>query len=270
MISKKTDKGQIKGNIFLVTDNQPSFASAQIELLQAIEKCGSITQAAKHIGISYKTAWDRIDTMNNMSRKPLVNRSPGGPQGGGTVLTALGHRIIQGFNSLQDEHQKFIEHLGDKLHSLNDIANFIRSENMKTSARNQFRGTITRITPGAVNVEVELDIGTEQRLVAIITQDSMDRLQLQEGAETVALIKASSVIISTDTGIISSARNKLIGHISRLVKGAVNTDVTLDIGGDKSVSAIITNTSAIELKLLDGLPACALFKAPSVILLNNE
>jgi molybdate transport system regulatory protein len=205
-----------------------------------------------------------------MSPIPLVSRSAGGAQGGGTALTELGQRIIEGFQSLQDEHQQFIERLGNKLHSLSDIANFVRSENMRTSARNQFHGIITRITPGAVNAEVELDIGAGQPLIAIITQESVERLRLKKKGKTVALIKASSVIVSTDTGVVTSARNKLIGKISRLVPGAVNTDVTLDIGGGKSVCAIITNTSAIDLNLQEGDAACALFKAPSVILLKDD
>jgi molybdate transport system regulatory protein len=270
MATSKPYEAQLKGDVFLLTDNQQSFASTQIELLKAVHECGSISKAAKQVGISYKTAWDRIDAMNNMSSKPLVTRSTGGAKGGGTRLTELGQRIIDGFQSLQAEHQQFINRLGQQLHTLNDIANFMRNESVKSSARNQFRGTITRITPGAVNTEVELDIGANQPLIAIITQDSVEQLGLETNSGAIALIKASSVILSTDTAIVTSARNKLVGKVSRLVPGAVNTDVTLDIGGEKSVCAIITNTSATELGLAEGNTACALFKAPSVILLKDE
>jgi len=265
---KGSTRGKLKGDIFLLTDSQRSFASTQIELLKAVSDCGSISQAAKQVGISYKTAWDRIDAMNNMSSQPLVIRSAGGAQGGGTALTKLGHRIIEGFQSLQNEHQTFLDQLGNKLHSLNDIANFVRSENMKTSARNQFRGTITRITTGAVNTEIQLDIGADQHLIAIITQDSVTNLGLKEHEEVIALINASSVIMSTDINIVTSARNKFIGKVLRVVQGAVNADITLDIGGGKSVCAIITNTSAADLGLKEGDMACVLFKAPSVMLLS--
>ncbi len=269
MTDKKTALSGLKGEVFLLTDQHKSFASAQIELLVAIEACGSISKAAKQVGISYKTAWDRIDAMNNMSSQPLVVRSTGGAQGGGTRLTELGHKVIAGFQALQEEHQHFIARLGDKLHSLNDVASFMRGERMKTSARNQFRGTVSHITLGAVNAEVELDIGTDQSIIAMITQESVEQLGLEEGSDVVALIKASSVILSTNTDIMTSARNKLIGTVSRLLPGAVNTDVTIDIGGGKSVSAMITNVSATELALEPGMTACALFKAPSVILLKD-
>ena len=269
MTDKKTALAGLKGEVFLLTEQHKPFASAQIELLAAIDTCGSISQAAKQVGISYKTAWDRIDAMNNMSAQPLVVRSTGGAQGGGTLLTELGHRVISGFQALQDEHQKFIERLGDKLHNLNDVASFMRSESVKTSARNQFRGTVSNIALGAVNTEVELDIGTNQSIIAMITQESVEQLGLEKNSDVVALIKASSVILSTNTKVVTSARNKLVGTISRLLPGAVNTDVTLDIGGGKSVSAVITNISAIELELEVGQAACALFKAPSVILLKD-
>ncbi len=270
MATRKSNQGRLKGDVFLLTGNQQSFASIQVELLKSIHDCGSISKAAKQLGISYKTAWDRIDAMNNMSNQPLVTRSAGGAHGGGTAVTKLGRRIIEGFESLQDEHEKFIERLGSKLHSLHDIADFMRNESMTTSARNQFRGTVTRITPGAVNAEIEIDIGTDQRLVAVITQDSVERLGLQENSDVIALIKASSVILSMDTRIVTSARNKFVGKVSRIVPGAVNTDVTLDVGGNKSVCAIITNISATDLGLKEGELACALFKAPSVILLKSE
>ncbi|MFV0278352.1 MAG: TOBE domain-containing protein [Parahaliea sp.] len=269
MTKKTTGRSQLKGDVFLLNDGQYCLAAAQVDLLAAIDDCGSISSAAKQVGISYKTAWDRIDAMNNMSSRPLVVRAAGGAKGGGTVLTELGRGIVTGFQLLQREHQRFVDRLGRQLHSLTDIADFVKGEAMQSSARNQFRGHIVRIVPGAVNAEVALDIGADQPLIAIITQDSVERLQLVEGGEVVALIKASSVIISTDINILTSARNKLVGRVSRLIPGAVNTDITIDLGKGKSVAAIVTNTSARELGLELDQVACAIFKAPSVVLLKD-
>ena len=55
----KKHLGELKGDLFLVDEGNRSFTVQQIQLLQAIEQCGSITKAAKSVGISYKTAWDR-------------------------------------------------------------------------------------------------------------------------------------------------------------------------------------------------------------------
>lgn len=264
MANKKT---RLKGDVFLSTGSEQSFSASQIALLQAIDHCGSISKAAKEVGISYKTAWDRIDAMNNLSNTPLATRSAGGAHGGGTVLTAFGKQIVEGFLALQEEHTAFVEQLGHKLHSFKDVANFVRGGAMKTSARNQFRGEITAVTPGAVNGEVSIDIGAGQTLTSIITLESIQHLGLQIGTNTIALVKSSSIILSTDIAIVTSARNKLIGTISRAVPGAVNSEITLDLGEGKSVCATITNTSVAELGLQTGQKACALFKASSVILL---
>lgn len=264
MARKKT---QLKGDVFLSAGSEQSFAAAQIELLKAIDNCGSISKAANEVGISYKTAWDRIDAMNNLSSKPLVTRSAGGAQGGGTVLTDFGKQIVEGFAALQEEHSAFVKQLGHKLQSFNDVANFVKGGVMKTSARNQFRGKVVAVKPGAVNGEVEIDIGAGQKLTSIITLESIQHLGLKAGTDVIALIKSSSVILSADTKIITSARNKLIGTIARIVEGAVNSEITLELGAGKSVCATVTNASVETLDLQTDQKACALVKASSVILL---
>ena len=138
---------------------------------------------------------------------------------------------------------------------------------MATSTPNQFLGIIKQLNAGAVNSEVVLDIGANQSIVAIVTQESVTNLSLAIGHECIALIKASSVILSGDTNVVTSARNKLVGVISQIEIGAVNSNITLDIGGGQQVSAMVTNTSTNELGLAVGNHACALFKAPSVILM---
>ncbi|MGB3621877.1 MAG: winged helix-turn-helix domain-containing protein, partial [Ketobacter sp.] len=116
---------KLHGTLLLLNEEQQSFADAQILLLQAIHECGSISKAAKQIGISYKTAWDRIDAMNNMSGQPLVVRSVGGAQGGGTALTSLGKQTVAGFIAVQAELDAFIQRIGAQLHSIEDLANFV-------------------------------------------------------------------------------------------------------------------------------------------------
>ncbi|MBM6551877.1 TOBE domain-containing protein [Marinomonas ostreistagni] len=267
-MSHPEQNGQLAGDIFLLTGNKTSFAAHQVELLSAIQQCGSISKAAKAVGISYKTAWDRIDAMNNMSPEPLVLRASGGAKGGGTQLTELGQRIIAGFQSLLEEHQQFIDQLGARLHSLQDIASFVSREGLSSSARNQFRGTIKTIKAGAIHSEVTLDIGAESLLTAIVTQDSLQQLGLTDGADCIAIINDSDIVLSGDHKLASSARNQLKGRVSRVITGAVNSDITLDLGNNKALNAVITNASASELDIQEGQSMQALFKAPSVILMR--
>jgi len=66
----------------------------KIDLLEAIQRQGSISQAAREIKLSYRRAWDMVDTMNHCFKKPLVISSTGGKGGGGARLTPLGNRMI--------------------------------------------------------------------------------------------------------------------------------------------------------------------------------
>lgn len=267
---EQSQTGQLAGNVFLQTGPNGAFAAQQIELLRAVKQTGSISKAAKEVGISYKTAWDRIDAMNNLSAEPLVLRASGGVKGGGTQLTDLGERIIEGFQALVDEHAKFLARLGEQLHSLNDIADFVRSEQTLTSARNQFRGQIIDVQHGAVNTEVTLAIGAEQNLVAIISRDNAKQLALQRGDSAIAIVSESAVILSRDLTIATSARNRLIGSIARITGGAINSDIAIDLGQSKTLNAVITNSSLRQLGLQPDDQVAAIFKAPSVILMKAD
>lgn len=269
MARKKQGDGHpgLQGSLWLNSESQNAFAAEQVALLQAIDKTGSISAAAKDVGISYKTAWDRVDAINNMSAKPLVDRAAGGAQGGGTSLTPYGQEIVKGFQALQQEHSEFLQQLSRKIHSLPDVAGFMRSGTLKTSARNQFRGVISQVIPGTVNNEIRIRISAQQELVAIISDESCQALNLEPDTQVIALVEASAVMLSLSADIKVSARNKIRGRIARITTGAVNSDVVLDIGEGKSFSLIMTNGSVDELKLESGQDACAFFKSSSVILL---
>jgi molybdate transport system regulatory protein len=136
---------------------------------------------------------------------------------------------------------------------------------MKTSARNALPGTVTRVTPGAVNAEVALDIGDGREITAVITRRSVDELGLQPGREATALIKSSLVLLATGEPK-TSARNQIKGTVVQVEEGAVNCEVVLEIGPAKTLVATVTRESADELDLRAGEPATALIKASHVIL----
>ena len=69
---------------------------------------------------------------------------------------------------------------------------------MKLSARNLLKSKVSKITMGAVNAEVELELGDGQKIVSIITISSAKRLELEVGKEAYAMIKASSVMVAVD------------------------------------------------------------------------
>jgi molybdate transport system regulatory protein len=237
-------------------------SAQRIALLQAVAATGSITQAAKALGISYKAAWDAVDQMNNLSAAPLVARAAGGRGGGATALTAAGEALVERYLQIDALHRRFVAELAaggdlDALRMLHMNA---------TSARNQYLGSVTRLTRGAVNDEVELALPGGQTLVATITHESSEALCLAPGARAFALVQSSAVLLAAGDGELAvSARNRLRGRVERIVPGAVNAEVVLALDGGGSIAAIVTSDSVRALALAPGVRCTALFKASSVI-----
>ena len=253
-------------SLWLDRENEGFVGRGRIELLRRIGETGSISRAAKAMGMSYKHAWDAVDAMNNLSPQPLVQRRTGGRHGGGTELTEEGRRLITVYETAEREHRKFLARLREGIRDFDRFHTLIGALNMKVSARNNLRGVVASVKPGAVNAEVTLDVGGTP-LVAIVTNESVQSLGLAPRPEPYALIKASFVILATeDGGLKTSARNRLCGTVERVTDGAVNTEVVLALDGGARLTAIVTMESAKDLGITEGGRACALVKAPHVIL----
>lgn len=137
---------------------------------------------------------------------------------------------------------------------------------MKTSARNQFSGKIKSIKHGPVTSEITLVLENGAELVATVTEESCRELGLAKGGIATALIKAGNIIVATDLHPMKlSARNQLSGQITHVERGAVNSIVSVDIGG-LILTAGITMQSTETLDLHPGQSVTAIFKAGSVIL----
>ena len=239
----------------------------RIDLLEAVDRCGSISGAAREVGISYKTAWDAVDAMNNAAEKPFVLRSVGGVGGGGTMLTEEGKETVRLYRVLQGEHQRFIDRLEGRLGDVGRLYSLLRRVTMRVSARNVFLGKVKEVRKGAVSTEVILGMRGGETLCSVITNESAKVLGLAPGIEAYAFFKASAVILGKDLHNAKvSVRNLLCGTVSRVVHGPVNAEVSVSLQGGAVLTAIVTEESAKSLKLATGDHVCALVKASSVIL----
>ncbi|MGL4204820.1 MAG: TOBE domain-containing protein [Aeromonadaceae bacterium] len=138
---------------------------------------------------------------------------------------------------------------------------------MKVSARNLFEGTISALIHDSINTEVELTLRGGDKLTAIVTESSVHALNLSVGKTATALVKAPWVILLTGGSQSKfSARNQLSGKVQSLTKGAVNTEVAIELPSGNLVHAVITNDAVKVLQLSVGVPASALIKASNVIL----
>ena len=270
-------KKNLMGELKLCTEIAPALNDNRIRLLEAIGECGSLSQAAKHIQISYRSAWDALDEMNNLSEIPLVHRSVGGKNGGGTQLTSYGKQTVSLYRALQAEYAQALQNLQKDWLSQPkpedepqpDIAGFrrlLRRFSMRSSARNQFYGIVTGMKKGSVDFEVTLTVSPTLQIIAIVTKESAESLEITLDQELCALIKSPSITLMTDKAMKLSARNQLWGKIQTIHSGPVNSEVVICIDDAKSVCAVITTESAEEMKLEAGQDICAAFKASAVLL----
>ena len=97
-----------------------------------------------------------------------------------------------------------------------------------------------------------------------------ETLAITEGLEVIALVKAPQMIIATDLGGYRlSARNQLLGTVTKVIAGVVNSEIDITLNGGDLIAATMTNDSVDNLALQEGQSAIAIFKAGSVILAVN-
>jgi molybdate transport system regulatory protein len=94
----------------------------KIAILEAIAETGSISAAGRKLGMSYRRAWLLVDQMNQYFKEPVVHAATGGPQGGGTALTAMGLEVINLYRTIEQQAHTHSASL------LEALANKIRSD----------------------------------------------------------------------------------------------------------------------------------------------
>lgn len=243
----------------------------RVRLLEAIERSGSISQAAKEVPLSYKAAWDAVDAMNNLAEQPLVERVVGGRHGGGSILTDYGRRVVALYRAMEAEYQLALDRVSARLAAREEadpqaLRRLLRSVGVTTSARNQFVGPVTFLRAGEVTYEVGVRFDGRHEIVAHISREGAEQMRLNIGRELHAWVNASSVILMTDAGVRLSARNQLWGEVLRIHEGPVAADVVLSLASGRTVSSLVTREALADLALREGSRACAVFKASSVML----
>ncbi|WP_269004272.1 winged helix-turn-helix domain-containing protein [Aquirufa ecclesiirivi] len=106
---KQDSDVQIKATLRVFNGEDKLFGPGKLELLQFIQETGSISQAAKKMGLSYKKAWEMVNSLNQLCKSPIVQAQTGGIKGGKTVLTPEGLELMEAFGVLQMNFQQFLE-----------------------------------------------------------------------------------------------------------------------------------------------------------------
>ncbi|XXG31925.1 MAG: TOBE domain-containing protein [Ferrovum myxofaciens] len=159
-----------------------------------------------------------------------------------------------------------MEDLATDREGFNHLQNIYKRFSMRTSARNQFSGKIKKISRGSVNAEIKISLDDHNEIVSVITAESVELMELEIGVEVYALIKAPSILLTTEASTQFSAENRLCGVISRIQAGEVNAAISLVLPNEKTVTSIVTLETIGKLELVVGTLAQAVFTSSTVIL----
>lgn len=229
----------------------------RVGLLEAVGREGSISGAARAVGLSYASAWRAILAMNALAGRPLIAALSGGRRGGGARLTSEGMRLVEAFRSLQVAMARAFGTL---------------------RARNGGRGRgggpadagrgpadqSAQCAAGGVNTRVGLGLSEGQTIFASLTCRSVKDLGLFPGRPAIAPIKAPLVGLVADRP--ASGVNRVPGTIRSLDPGGDAVEAILDIGGGASLCAVVPGATLAASGLGVGSRAVAVIDPSHVIL----
>lgn len=113
---KKGRKFSVNGSVWIECDGQRFFGPGPVELLDRIRATGSISQAAREMGMSYKKAWEIVNRLNANTKSPLVQTSPGGKNGGGSMISAEAMLLVKQYGELRAHFREFLSRERSKLY----------------------------------------------------------------------------------------------------------------------------------------------------------
>ena len=110
---KASPKRLIRGQVWVEAGGKAALTEAGADLLEQIEACGSLSEAARRLRFSYRRAWMLLDSMNRRWPEPLVITATGGQRGGGAVLTEFGRHVLHAYRDLQLQLEHLLDTAGD-------------------------------------------------------------------------------------------------------------------------------------------------------------
>lgn len=208
-------------------------ADKRIDILKQVARHGSISEAARSAGVSYKAAWQAIHTLTNLAGEPLVDSSVGGAGGGGARITAAGERLLHAAELMDQARRRVLA----RLNASDDLtASALAAP--RTSMRNHLRCTVLELVSEdgrdpMVRVLMALEGGG--RLASLITRESTELLALAPGLAVLALAKATAVQVDAGSAGGDDEGNQLPGRVLRISRGAQRDEVTLTLADEQQL-----------------------------------
>lgn len=232
-------------------------ADKRIDILRRIGEVGSISEAARGAKVSYKAAWQAIETLSNLAGQDLVAKVVGGSGGGGAQLTTAGRRLLRAADVLAKAQAALFARMGEERDDLG--ASVLVGLGLRTSIRNQILCRVRALehSGGAVSVELAQPDGTALR--SRITVESAELLGLGPGTPVLALCKATAVSVADELKP-GPGVNLLRGEIRRAPESADDREVSLRLQS----GAQLVGFSPAGVRLQVGQPAMATVEESAV------
>ena len=205
-------------------------ADKRMEILHLVGRHGSISQAARSAGVSYKAAWQAIHTLTNLAGEPLVDSSVGGAGGGGARLTPAGERLLAAAEQLDSARRRVLARVNG--------AESAALAGPRTSMRNHLRAVVERLeSDGARDplVRVVLSLPDGAGLAALLTRESAQLLGLRPELAVLALCKATAVRVHAAEAAAPMGGNRLPGRVLRVSRGVQRDEVVATLAGDQQL-----------------------------------
>ena len=193
----------------------------RIDILRRLQDAGSISEAARRAGVSYKAAWQAIDILSNLAGTPLVEKVVGGAGGGGAQLTKAGKELLKASKDLELAKSKLVK---------NAIGKTIEDRHppflgLRTTMRNQFPCTVSTIAKKGSSVRVALTSKGGTVFHSKITTASAELFELHMGQSVLVLCKATAVHVKKSSS--EKDKNVVHGIVVRKSRGSANGEVNL-------------------------------------------
>ncbi len=231
----------------------------RVDILRRIGQVGSISEAARGAGVSYKAAWQAIDTLSNLAGVALLEKLIGGAGGGGARLTPAGHRVLDAADQMSQARRDVLKKIETESQAGVSVPN-LSALSLRTSMRNQLPCTVKTVKSRTGAVRVELLLSDQTVLCARITRESAELLGLKPGLAVLALCKATAVSVGNSFES-ADGRNLLTGQVSRATRSTNGGEVALSL--PSGLQLVGFTASGVLLKV--GHAAMAWFDESAVV-----
>lgn len=254
-------------------------ADKRMDILRLIGTTGSISEAARQAGVSYKAAWQAVHTLTNLAGVSLVDRAVGGAGGGGAQLTTAGAQLLDAARQMDAARREVLARFSG------GAAQALPGVGLRTSMRNNLPCQVVQLIGSSLAepmVRVVLALPQGGQITSSITRESAELLGLRSGLAVLALCKATAVCISAQVGaerapagathavadepvvkpVNSGLANLMTGKVARLLRGSQRDEVVMSLPGDLQLVGFANHPNRLRV----GSKACARVEENAVVL----